>query len=109
MSDEQIILTREQFDRELSEAYREGEKTGYENAVRDIHNKRYFNVSQYPIGTIVEYDYSCGGNSCGVPYCITKARKTYLEGYSIIGDIKGDIRKFATNPKTIKSIIKTIH
>jgi len=63
----------------------------------------YFDTQILKEGMIVEYDYSEGLNSCGVSYYLTKVTKTYVEGYSVIGNKFGDIKKI-TKPKQIKII-----
>jgi hypothetical protein len=61
---------------------------------------KYFDTTRLKVGMRVVFDYSCGGNSCGVDYILTKVKKTFVEGYSVIGDKRGDIRKI-TKPKQI--------
>jgi hypothetical protein len=63
--------------------------------------RTYFDTESLKVGMIVEYDYSGGLNSCGVDYYLTKVTKTYVEGYYIIGNKRGNIKKF-TKPKEIK-------
>ena len=61
---------------------------------------RYFDKDRLKVGMMVEYDYTGGLNSSGVKYCLTKITKSYVEGYSIIGDRCGDVRKI-TKPKQL--------
>ena len=62
--------------------------------------RTYFDTDSLKVGMLVEYDSSAGLNSRGVTDYLTKVTKTYVEGYSIIGDERGDIKKI-TNPKTV--------
>jgi hypothetical protein len=64
-------------------------------------NQRYFDPKMFPSGSMVNYDYSGGLNSHGVDFIVVKATKTYLMGYSVIGDMIGECEKFATKPKQI--------
>jgi hypothetical protein len=63
--------------------------------------RTYFDTDSLKVGMMVEYDCSAGLNSCGVTYYLTKVTKTYVEGYSIIGDKRGDIKKI-TKPKLVR-------
>ena len=63
--------------------------------------RTYFDTDSLKVGMMVVYDCSAGLNSCGVTYYLTKVTKTYVEGYSIIGDKRGDIKKI-TKPKLIR-------
>jgi hypothetical protein len=99
--------TLDNIKNKLHYEYKEKEKELISKLVLDFapyRKKRYFDPSMFPIGTIVCYDYTGERNSDGVSYCIVKATKTYLEGYSIIGTEIGEWRKFSTSPKTISYI-----
>jgi len=63
--------------------------------------RTYFDTDSLKVGMLVVYDCSAGLNSCGVTYYLTKVTKTYVEGYSIIGDKRGDIKKI-TKPKLVR-------
>lgn len=63
--------------------------------------RTYFDTDSLKVGMMVVYDCSAGLNSCGVTYYLTKVTKTYVEGYSIIGDKRGDIKKI-TKPKLVR-------
>jgi hypothetical protein len=66
-------------------------------------SQRYFVPSLFTEGTKVAYDHTGGYNSSQVFYIITKATKTYLEGYNPDDTENGlrKIRKFATKPRQI--------
>jgi len=63
--------------------------------------RTYFDTDSLKVGMMVMYDYSAGLNSGGVTYYLTKVTKTYIEGYSIIGDKRGNIKKI-TKPKLVR-------
>jgi len=70
------------------------------NQLKELKMRTYFDTESLKVGMIVEYDYSGGLNSGGVDYYLTKVTKTYVEGYSIIGHERGNIKKI-TKPKQI--------
>ena len=64
------------------------------NSQKHLFNQRYFDTSIFKSGLCVK-------NCDEVSYVITKATKTYLEGYFICGLSVGEVRKFATKPRQI--------
>jgi hypothetical protein len=72
------------------------EITQLRKSIQEIQKKylfKHFDTTRITKGTIIEFDYTGGLSSSRVKYYITKSTKTYLEGYSIIGDTCGDVRK----------------
>lgn len=61
---------------------------------------KYFDTDRLKKGMKVEYDYTGGLNSSGVDYILVKVTKTYVEGYPVIGNECGLVRKI-TKPKQL--------
>jgi hypothetical protein len=68
--------------------------------------QRYFDPKMFPSGSIVVCSSACFTLDEGLPYVITKARKTYLEGYFICGNHTGEVKRITTKPRLVQYIKK---
>lgn len=102
---EQISQVRKEVEELDNEIYKtEQTINNIYNEIKNIQKKyqksKYFDIDRLRVGMKVEYDYSCGLNSSGVDYILVKIKKTYVEGYSIVGEKIGPIIKI-TKPKQL--------